>query len=121
MRYCGGMIRRARSSEMGMTATVPFKTPVALLGYSAAIGFGWSYVWHTSGMTSIGWEKYDELAYRSASTDKKLTRKYCSFESCVCIFDRDIVRNATTGWHKSARSRQVLNIFLESLELDESD
>ena len=48
MVYCSGMIRRAASKVIGMIAIVPFKTPVALLGYKSAIGLGWSAEKHVS-------------------------------------------------------------------------
>lgn len=104
---------RASSREIGTTAIVPFKVPVALFGYKGAMGFGWSCVWQTfiSDIACVGLGVYVELAYRSASMDKKLTKKYCNLELWACIFGRDTVRNATTGWHSRARSRQVLNIF----------
>jgi hypothetical protein len=95
-----------------MTDMVPFRVPVALLGYSDAIGFGWSFVWQTSTSTSFGWAKYVELAYRIASIDKKLKRKYCNLGFRACIFGRDIVKKANTGWQASARSQTVLNILL---------
>lgn len=40
MRYWVGIMLRAKSSEIGITATVPFSVPVALFGYVVAIGFG---------------------------------------------------------------------------------
>jgi hypothetical protein len=78
----------ACSNVIGMIATVPFKVPVALFGYNEAIGFGESCVWHVPGTTletisgkvAADAEKYEVLAYRSASIDKKLSRKYCSRE-----------------------------------------
>jgi hypothetical protein len=75
MRYCGGMMLLASSSVMGIIATVPFRVPVALFGYSEAIGFGRSCVWHTPATTSLGMEKYDVLAYRIARIETKLKKK----------------------------------------------
>jgi hypothetical protein len=93
------MMLLAKSNDIGMIATVPFRVPVALLGYKEAIGFDWSCVWHTSNTTSLGsWaEKYDELAYRSARIDKKLKTKYCSLESRIRVFGRDMVAKTITG------------------------
>jgi hypothetical protein len=116
IRYCGGIMLLAKSSDIGMIATVPFRVPVALLGYSEAIGFGWSCVWHTSNTASLGNAdtKYDELAYRIAKIDKKLKTKYCNLESRIRVFGRDMVTKTIIGWHKSARSRQVLNMLPKS-------
>jgi hypothetical protein len=113
----------AMSRGIGIIAIVPFRVPVALLGYIEAIGFGWSTVWQTSGMisdiisgtVSADAEKYEVLAYLNANIERKLSRKYCSLEFWIAIFffdfGRDTVRKARSGWHSSARSRQVLNIL----------
>jgi hypothetical protein len=70
------MMLLASSSVMGMIATVPFRVPVALFGYSEAMGLGKSCVWHTPATTSLGGsEKYEVLAYRIARMDTKLKRK----------------------------------------------
>lgn len=119
MRYCDGIKLLARSRDIGKTAIVPFKTPVALFGYCAAMGFGWST--HVSAPNSTAdAEKYDVPAYRSARIDRKLTRKYCSLEFCIAMvgdfdFGRETERKARSGWHSSTRSRQVLNIISSSL------
>lgn len=85
---------RARSREMGSIATVPFKVPVALLGYSDAIGLGRSYVWHDSAsgvITSVaaGFEKYDTPTYRRATSERSVTMKYWSRDSVS--FEEDIL------------------------------
>jgi hypothetical protein len=108
--YCEGMSCRASSSDIGITDTVPFNVPVAFIGYNAAIGFGWSFVWQVLGMPSCGTCAYDVVAYRMASNDKKLRRKYCHLDCCACIFGLEMVRKASTGWHNSARSKHVLII-----------
>jgi hypothetical protein len=70
---------RASSSEMGMRTTVPLRVPVALFGYSDAIGFGKSCVWHTSCAgscaTTLRSVKYEELAHRIARISTKLKTK----------------------------------------------
>lgn len=55
--YFAGMIWRANSREMGITAIVPFSVPVALLGYVEAIGFGELCDWHNSALTGSSVDK----------------------------------------------------------------
>lgn len=110
MRYCGGIMLRARSREMGNIATVPFKVPVALLGYSDAIGLGRSYVWHvsassTTASVAAGFEKYDMPTYRSATSERSVMMKYWSRDSVS--FEEDILlpeRTCFIIFHSGSRS-----------------
>jgi hypothetical protein len=59
------------------------------------------------------------LAYRIASNDRKLRRKYCHLDCCAGIFGREMVRKANTGWHNSARSRHALIMIADYLKRTE--
>lgn len=71
-----------------MTIVVPLRVPVAFMGYSEAMGFGWSLVWQISNSPSLGFVRYEVLAYRTASMEMNEKRKYCHLDSCACIFGR---------------------------------
>lgn len=113
--YRAGITLLASAIDIGTIAIVPLSVPVALLAYSSAIGFGWSYVWHVSNIAaSLGCEKeQNELAYRMARMERKLKTKYGAKVDLACwTLGRDIVRKANTGWQRSARSRYVFIIFV---------
>jgi hypothetical protein len=95
IRYCGGIILRASSSEMGKIASVPFKVPVALLGYSEAMGLGRSRVWHVFVSSTgppvaagaAGAERYVVPTYRRATTERSVMMKYWSRDSVILEAD----------------------------------
>ena len=55
--YWEGIIWRAKSRAMGITAIVPFNVPVAFVGYVEAIGLGELCDWHNSASTGPSIDK----------------------------------------------------------------